>query len=59
MFIPLWIVTLIGGILLGAGGMFALGIWAGNRQKARSARILAAIRDAVEQEQEDVALREN
>ena len=46
-------------MMAGAGLMFGLGVWAGERQKARNARILAAIQDAVEQEQEDVALQED
>ena len=57
MFIPLWAMTLVGGILLGAVGMFGLGVWMGERQKTRNARFLAALQDAVEQEQDDVAVQ--
>jgi len=53
--------TLIGGILLGTVGMFIVGVWAGNRDKARRAAILRSIEAAMDeaQEQEDVAVSED
>ena len=44
-------------MMVGAGLMFGLGVWMGERQKARNARFLVALQDAVEQEQEDVAVQ--
>jgi len=56
MYIPIWVLALIGGFAGGVFTMFVVGILLTWRQRAQTARILEAVREQEQDDAVDVAV---